>query len=263
MVEKESVESVDEFLGSPHREGGDDDLPAARGDPTYQRPERRGGVGRGVVELPGVGAFDDQGVDGTARRLWIADDRLIPAADVAREDEPVRGRAVEGQIDRRAAEDVSGVAVGDGDVLGDPEGATVRMCFDQLLHPGGIGPGVEWRRRRSGPTFFLQPAEVGLLDVGRVGEHDGAEVAGRRGGVDRTIELSRREEGEPPGVIDVGMGEHDGLDLPRIEGKRLIEPHRLLTTPLKEPGIQGDPMAAPLQQVTGPGHLTGGPPARQ
>ena len=54
--------------------------------------------------------------------------------------------------------------------------------------------------------------DVALLEVGRVHEHDLAQVPRGRGGVDRPAEAFSDQRGKVPAVVDVRVAQHAHVD---------------------------------------------------
>ena len=233
-----------------------------RRDPVDDFGEMIRRVRRRVMILEGVGAFDDQCVNRAARPGRVADDRLAPAADVAGEDHAVRLRPGDLHLDVGTSENVSGVAVGDGEIACHGERPLVRMRFHQLDRLDGVGHGVEWRRRRAGAALLLQPFEVALLNVRGIGEHRGAQIARRRGREDRLVVLIGGEERQATGMIDVRVAQDHGIKLARIERELGVECGRFVALALEHAAIEEDAMAIPFEQVAGAGHLSRRAPER-
>ncbi len=162
-----------------------------------------------------------------------------------------------------AAEDVPGVVEGGLDVVGDPERLLVGMAVHQFLRAHCVLPRVQWCRLRARSALLLQPPEVTLLDMRRIGEHHGAEIARGRSRMNRLFELSRDEQRDPAGVIDVRMAQHQRRQLAGIKRDRLVEAPRFVAPSLEEAGIKGNLGAAHIEQVARTGHLSGRTPERQ
>ena len=137
------------------------------------------------------------------------------------------------------------------------------------------GDDVEWRIvgqadhalcRRHGVTHrverfsdFLastcQELGVLLLDVCRVGQHHGAEVAGGGGAIDRAGVAVASEQRKPAGVIDVCVREHDGVDLLDWNRELEILLTGLIAPALKHAAVEQDRLPVDAENVTGAGHL--------
>jgi hypothetical protein len=160
------------------------------------------------------------------------------------------------------AENVARIAIGHGEIAADRKRALVGVGFHEFDRVHGVGDRVERRGTLAGASLLLQELKVALLDVGRVWQHRRAEVSRGGRGVDRLVELTAGEERQAARVIDVGMTQHDRVELPRIEGLRRVEPRGVFAVALEEAAVEQHPAAIPLQQVTRPGDLAGGTPER-
>ncbi len=96
------------------------------------------------------------------------------------------------------------------------------------------------------------------MDVGGVGEHDAAEVAGGGGGVDVAVEAVVAELGEVAAVVDVGVGEDDAVDLLGVEGEGTIALHGLGAAALEEAAVEEDALAVDFEEVLRTGGGAGG-----
>jgi hypothetical protein len=142
-----------------------------------------------------------------------------------------------------AGADFLHLAVGDQDAL--------LQC---LLH---VGTGGE---RLFAPAQDTQHKGVLLLDAGRVGQHQGQEIARGRRAVDRPGEALADQVGQVAAVVDVGVAEQDGVDVRRAEGEGLVAPVTFGSGAEDQPTVEQEPQAAGLDQVHRPGHLAGCPP---
>ena len=78
----------------------------------------------------------------------------------------------------------------------------------RLLH------GVK-RKRRSvlGALLLVVEGRVFFLQVAGVGQHDAAQIDRGRSGVNRALEAFLVKTGNPSAVVQVSVGEDDGMDL--------------------------------------------------
>jgi len=203
----ELVQEIDDHLCSADAEGGDDDLAATGDCVVHNFGELSLEVGAGGMEATAVGAFGDE-VVARGEGVGISQDRHVAAADVAGEDEADGWFSVGGEVfqfDRRGAEHVTGVVETGLEAARDPKSLTLgngvekRDGFDGILF--GV-EGADWGLALTG-TFFVEVLGIFLLDMGGVGEEEGAEVAGGRGCVDVSGEAVPDEEGESSAVVDV------------------------------------------------------------
>jgi hypothetical protein len=136
--------------------------------------------------------------------------------------------------------------------MGDPP---VRHADHQILHRDRVRQGVQRLAFRARLSLPLQVLVVFLLDLRRIREHDGAEVAGSRGRVDRPVKSLAHQERQPAGVVDMRVAQHHAVDPPRVEGHLGVEAAGLPPAPLEETGIQEKSPAGRFEQVHRAGHL--------
>jgi hypothetical protein len=107
-------------------------------------------------------------------------------------------------------------------------------------------------------ALLVDVGDVALLDVGGVAQHVGAEVAGGGGGVDVAGEVGAEQRGEVAAVVDVGVGEDDGVDVGGVKGEVAVTLEALLALALGEAAVKQELAAADFQQVHGAGDGAGG-----
>ena len=251
----ELVEAVDQLLGAPERERGDQHLAPARRHPAHRFTQALLGVGHRLVLPVGVGGLDDEGVDRSGRRLRVADDGEPAPADVAGEHQPVAPGLGDPDVHAGRSQDVAGVHELEREMFPEVGDAPIGYAHHQLLGRDGVGQGVERLALRVRLAAALEKLEILLLDVRRVGQHDGAEVPGRGRGVDRSVEAVAHQQREPARVVDVGVAQHDAVEAPGIEGEPGVELPRLRPVPLEQPGVEQESPARRLEQVHGAGDL--------
>ena len=91
------------------------------------------------------------------------------------------------------------------------------------------------------------------LEVGAVAQHRVAQVARGGRGVDRPAVAGLHERGDAAAVVDVGVGEDDGVDLLRGERHRAVRLERLLAVALQEAAVEEDAMSVVFDAVEGAG----------
>lgn len=262
VLGKEFVQDDEELLGAFDREGRDDDLAVFLEGIVEDAAERFPGVDVLFVFAPAVSAFHDDGVDvfGIFR---VAQDVIGAAADVAREEKAALescGELVEVENDLSGAEDVAGVDESDRDSVRDHHGAVV-IEGDELPEAFfGIDFRVERVEGREALAFAFPVGvgEVGFLDAGGIREHDLAEVAGGRGGVDISAVAPAGEVGEIARVVDVGVAEDDGVELGGFEGEVFVDVVGFFAVALVESAVQQDAFAVDFDEVAGSGGGAGG-----
>ena len=95
----------------------------------------------------------------------------------------------------------------------------------------------------------VQPADVVLVNLRRVRQHDAAEVARRRRRVDVAGETAPAQMRQVAAVIDVGVRQQHRVDLLRIKGKLPVALQRLGASPLVEPAVEQQPRAIDFNEV--------------
>ena len=88
-----------------------------------------------------------------------------------------------------------------------------------------------------------------FLDVRRIGEHQGAEVACAGGAEDSALEALRDEPRQVAAVVEVGVGEDDRVDARRVDRQRLPVPFAQLLEPLEQPAVDQHTVCARLDQI--------------
>src|SRR5437667_7552367 len=100
--------------------------------------------------------------------------------------------------------------------------------------------------------MFREPVTVGLarvlfLNVRRVGEHERAQLFGRRCAENATSEPAGDKSWQVPAVIEMRVRENDGVDRRRIDRQRPPVPGPQLLQSLKQAAIDEHPPAAELE----------------
>ena len=116
--------------------------------------------------------------------------------------------------------------------------------------------GVEWWDERL--SVSREKLRVPFLNVSGVHQHDRAEIARRRRAVDGARVSFGDQQWQPAGVVDVRMGQHDGVDCLRGKGKPQILFPTLETPALKHPAIEQDRTPRDTQNVAGAGYFLRG-----
>ena len=244
----ERPEMVDELLGPADGEGRDDERAAA----VDRRPHRAlelVGHGRGVVTPVPVGRFHEH-VVGFAQRLRVEENGHSVAAQVPREDDTPGGPvSVEIERDGRGAEDVSRPSKGRPHARHEPDGLVVRDTPDSL---GSLSPLLRGIERQRGRVLRGSPGVVVggllLLEVAGVRQHDPREVRGPAGSGDASPEAILDEPGQVADVVDVGVGQRDGVDLRRVDRQPIPVPESKLLQPLVKTAVDEKLLPTRLDQ---------------
>ena len=92
---------------------------------------------------------------------------------------------------------------------------------------------------------------VFFLDVPTVGQQDVAQVAGSRSGVDATSETFAHQQGHIAAVVQVSMGQDDGIDLGCGLGQRVPVAQAQLLVTLEQTTVHQHAFAIMLDAVFG------------
>ena len=218
------AQEIEKLLSAAHGEGGDDDV-AASGEHIVNEGGQCLGIALGgrVVTIP-VGGFHDD-VVGLLDGLGIPDDGLIHVAQIAGKDQ-FPGHALLGGPNLHAggAQQMARVGEADAHAGADVDVLTVLAHLNQLQGRLGIGEGVQGLHdgTTGALTFLVGPLGVALLNVGGVAQHDAEQLPGQTGGVDGAGEALLDQQRHPAGVVDVGVGDDDVVDLVGGEGQGVV-----------------------------------------
>ena len=100
---------------------------------------------------------------------------------------------------------------------------------------------------------------VFFLDAGRVGEHDGDEIARGRRAVDRSLITLAHQVGQVAAVIDVGVTEYHGVERRWIEGKMFVARAGFLARTAMQSAVKQDLLLGGLDEVHRAGDGLGRP----
>ena len=152
------------------------------------------------------------------------------------------------QGDAGGAEQVAGVAEGNGDALAQLKGDAVAAGVDVALDPLRVRNCVEGLHHWAAcpqvlPVLILR---VGLLDMGAVDEHDLHQAGGNPGGPDLAGKPLPHQQGDPAGVVNVRVGDEDIVNGVGGEGQF---PVIRLVAALLEAAVDQNPFPVYLQAV--------------
>jgi len=177
----------------------------------------------------------------------------------------VRSAEVAADHDRRAVLDLEAHARRAEDVPGPPEaGLNTGDHFEGLAEVVGPevverGPGIVLRVEGqgglvSGPSVAVGVLGLLLLQVAAVGEDDADELAGRRRAVHGTVEPVEDQPREVTAVVEMGVGQHHGVDGRRVHGEArpVLEPE--LLEPLEQAAVDEEPAPAVIEEELAPRH---------
>ena len=179
-------------------------------------------------------------------------------ADVAGKNDGLGFAALgDAQRDAGAAQKMPHVGEGDLHPVKNVQGPAVGLGLEQTHGLLGVLGGVFRFHHGTAAALGLAVFPLGflLLDVGGILQHDFAQVCGGVGGVDRPPEAIFVKVGNPPRVVDVGMGKQNRLNFGRGTGQRcvLVKIASLLHAAVHQKTVPGG-----LHQGTAAGYLAGG-----
>ena len=262
VFDEQFVEVVENFLGAFHGKTRDNDIAAGSAGFVDDGGQAFFDVAVGFVEAVAVGGFDEN-VIGLLDEGRVVEDGHVPAADVAGEEQGAFfAVVVDVELDHGRAEDVAGVVINGIDAVVDGGGGFVLKGRKKRDGRFGVGDGVE---RFDGVfafslfafmAFFLVLG-VFFLDVGRIEHDDGGDFGSGAGGVDFAVEAFLDQFGQPAAMVEVSVGEQDGVDLARRDGE-LIPVAVLEGAFLEETAVDEEFEAVDLQEMAGTGDILGG-----
>ena len=160
------------------------------------------------------------------------------------------------ELDHARAEDVAGVAVGQGHAGQDLLGRVVRQRAHLRHRRLDVAAGVQRQR------FGLAAAQVAVGALGLalgdrrgVEQHDRHQVGRRALGVDMAAVTPRDHQPNAADVVDVGVADHQRVDRRRLDRERLGVAALGLRAALDHPAVQHQPMAGGLDLVQRTGDL--------
>ena len=245
------MEGINDLLRAADGEGGDDDLAFALEGLEHELADLGIGVGFGGMFARAVSALDLEIIH-VFHGLRVAQNVVVAATDVAAEQVPEPAPVLaDVQHHLRGAEDVAGVAEGDGHAIGDREGAVV-VDADELADGFvGIAGGVKRLDGREAPFGALLGDEGGVvaLNFSRVLEHDAGEVARGEGAEDVALETLTAEVRQVPAVVNVRVTEHDGVNSLRVKGEVAVALDGFAAVALKQAAFEQEPLSVELKQI--------------
>ncbi len=244
---------VEQLLGPAHREGGDEDR-AAPGDRLRERPGQLVGNRVRAVGAVAVGRLD-QDVVRLADGVGIGQDRGVPAAQVSREDDDAAlAPLADLEADRGGADDVAGTPEGRPVGRGRRHRRVVAGTRDpQRGRQAVLGRVQRQRRGVPGGPARVVVGGLFLLQVPGVREQDAGQVGGGPRRVYRPREAVGAQARQVADVVDVAVGEDDGVDGARRDRQRRPVPLAQRREPLVEAAVDQQPAAGGLDQELGPG----------
>ena len=217
-------DEIEQLLRAAHRETGDDHIAAPVKGALQYSGQFADVIRAGAMEPVAVGGFHHH-IIGIGQIGRVLDEGLVLVADVAGEDE-LGGGAVLRHPDRNAGrpQQMAHVHELDHKAGGQFQFRVVIHAPEQLDGRFGILDGIHRLHRLGTGALALAvlPLRLKLLDVGRVPQHDTAQLHGGVGGIDPAPEPVAGQQRQQAGVVDVGMGRQHTVDLAGGHGDGLI-----------------------------------------
>ena len=244
-------------LGPVDGEGGDDDHASslrATGDDAGELVE---GLLLVLVGAVAVGRLGDQHVDS----WWVVgrdQEGVGGTAEVAGEQQPAV-EFLQAHLHRARPEDVTGRAQHDLHARCHRHPAPHRCRPDQPQCGLGVFGGVQ----RHGGVMTRVALPVGvvgllLLEVGGIAQDDVGQCCGRRRAPDGAMEPLADQRGQVSDVVQMRVGDDDGVDGRGIDGERLAIALPELTPTLEHAAVDENPCSGGVDQVTAAGDGAGG-----
>ena len=217
-------DKIKQLLRAAHCETGDDHIAAPVEGALQYSGQFADVIRAGAVEPVAVGGFHHH-IVGIGQIGRVLDEGLVLVADVAGEDE-LGGGAVLRHPDRNAGrpQQMAHVHELDHKAGGQFQFRVVIHAPEQLDGRFGILDGIHRLHRLGTGALALAvlPLRLKLLDVGRVSQHDAAQLHGGVGGIDPAPEPVAGQQRQQAGVVDVSMGRQHTVDLAGGHGDGLV-----------------------------------------
>ena len=243
-------QQVQQLLGAAHGEGRDHQI-AAPVQGVLKQGRQLGHIVRSrPVEPVAVGGFDDHEIR-PVRLLGIPDQGTANIADIAGKQQ---GLVLHGHIDAGGAQQVACVLEPNLHAVQHIIDRAVLAGMEQLQRRLGVGDGIDRFHHRLSGALGLAVAPLGfrLLDVSRIQQHDAAELGRCLRGIDGAPEPLGHQSRNHAGVIHMGVGQENAVDLPGRHGQRriLVDVHALFHSV-----VHKNVLIAHLQIMTASRHL--------
>lgn len=158
---------------------------------------------------------------------------------------------------RSGTQNMPGVVVGHTDARRGFETLVVVHGLKQGGRLLGVFHGIQRRRRilkAAAVVLSGFPAGFHLLDVGAVLEHDFQQLAGGHGAVDRACEAVTDQQRQKAGVIDMGVGDQDEVNVAGLVDFALAVAGFNGFVALMHAAVHAETPAPGLDHVAGAGH---------
>ena len=246
-------QKIQHLLGATHRKTGHDHIAAPVKGALQDfsqlvhiiraravQPVAVGGLHEHIVRLADIGG--------------VLDDGLVQIADIAGKHQ-LGGSVTLGdpQLDAGGAQQVAHIHEPHLDARSQLDALFVVHTHEQLHGRLGVLHGIHGLHRLGTGALGLAVLPLGLelLDVGGVPQHDTAQLHRGVGGVDFAPEAVAHQQRQHTGVVDVGVGDHHGVDVPGGKVQLLVVP---LVPALLQAAVHQNLLAVDLQTMAAAGY---------
>ena len=165
------------------------------------------------------------------------------------------------EIHHGRAEDMAGIGKQEFDGVFDGEPFAIRYRLELPKGNRYIGKRIQWFKRRFSLALstFVDETRIAFLNVGRIFEHNAAQVECSRRAVNFTAKTLLNKHRDEARMIDVGMRKNEVIDRCWVETKMPVEFIGFEAHALKHATIEQNTFALfKCEQVLGTGYGTGG-----
>jgi len=256
----EFVQEEEDGLGSTEAEGGDEESALALGgfgDDAFQGALDVLGGGMNAIA---IGAFGDEYV-AAGDEFGVAEEGHVATPEVAGEDDAADFAFVqEFHFDDGGTENVPGVAEAEFEFGGDLLEAAVGDGLHELDDAPDVAVFVQGEDfATAGGEMLIEVEGIFLLDMSGIVEHDLGDVERGGGTEDGTVEAGFHQSRQVSAVIDMGVGEDDGIEVARVAGELFVLLPGFGAVSLEETAIEEKPELAAFDEVLTAGDLLGSP----
>ena len=218
------ADRVQKLLRPADRKGRDDHAAAPVKGALQNFGKLCHGISGFFVQAVSVGGFDHE-IIGLVYCQWVAEQRLIRIADVAAEYD-LSGFPVfrQPQLHAGRAQQMADVGKAELHTFCHTDPLCIAAGTHQMQHAGSVLGRIDRFNGRATGTrrFSVDPFRIGHLDVGRIHQHDPAEVFRCLRRIDLAPEAVLIQFGQHTGVIDMRVCQKNCVDLSGQNRERRI-----------------------------------------
>ena len=217
-------DKIEQLLSTAHRKAGDDHI-AAPVKGALQDPAQLPHIVRpGTVAAVAIRRLHKHIVR-VPDRCRVLDDGLMLVADVPGKDQLGGGAALsDPDLDAGRTQQMAHIDEADHKARGQLDLSVILHAPEQLHGRLGILHGVHRLHRLGTGTLRLAvlPLSFKLLNVGRVPQHDAAQLGRGLGGIDPAPEAVAHQQRQLACVVDMRMGHQHAVNFTRCHRKGLV-----------------------------------------